>query len=103
MDMLKNDFLVSPQQLQLLDQRILLEEYSTDSLENLMYSLCLYYSRFSRYPSRVTVVGFKFKEQRFTKLHRAAVQYPLSRFAYVGVDPPNMSSDEMIKLQQAEF
>lgn len=36
------------------------------------------------YPERLTVVGYEFKEARFRDQHRAAIKFPLDRFAYVG-------------------
>ena len=67
--------------------RIFEEEYARDSFENLLFSLCRFKEATGAYPKRVTVVGFGFKGARFTELHREALQLPLSRFQYVGVDP----------------
>ncbi len=73
--------------------RALLEVQARDSLENLLFSLCRFRQASGRYPSHVTVVSFAFKRRRFVELHRAAVRFPLSRFAFVGIDPPGMRLD----------
>ena len=41
------------------------------------------------YPLRVTVIGFDFKAQRFTDLHRKAIGFPKDSFAYIGMRPEN--------------
>lgn len=40
----------------------------------------------TRYPSRITVVGFEMKRMRFTEVHRSAVKFPLESFSYIGID-----------------
>jgi len=37
------------------------------------------------YPSRITVVGHAFKHRRFEQLHRLALRWPKTRFAYEGL------------------
>ena len=69
------------------------EEYSRDSFENLLFSLCRFREVVGHYPSRVTVIGFEFKRKRFEELHRVAVRYPKNQFHYVGIDPPDASSE----------
>lgn len=36
-------------------------------------------------PSKITVVGYEMKRQRFVSLHRKALRWPEDRFTYVGV------------------
>lgn len=64
------------------------EEYARDSFENLLFGVCRFHEVTGSYPSRVTVVGFGFKRHRFESLHRAALRFPTTRFAYEGVDQP---------------
>ncbi|KAK2079293.1 hypothetical protein QBZ16_002984 [Prototheca wickerhamii] len=45
-------------------------------------------------PDSVTVVGYKFKEARFTDLHRAALSYPSSSFAYIGTEMSSPGAEE---------
>ncbi|GBG28515.1 Hypothetical Protein FCC1311_047382 [Hondaea fermentalgiana] len=81
--------------------RAALEEYSTDSLENLLFSLCRFHELSGSYPKHVTVVGYTFKQERFRDLHRAALRYPLESFRYVGVDPDTNAF--RARLPQLEF
>jgi hypothetical protein len=67
--------------------RVYLEEYARDSYENLLFSLCRFREVTGKYPSKVTVIGFDFKGQRFSELHRKAIGYPASNFTYVGMKP----------------
>ncbi|GAB5369501.1 hypothetical protein AAMO2058_001409800 [Amorphochlora amoebiformis] len=66
--------------------RSVTEEFARDSFENLLFSVCRFFEVTGRYPSTITVVSFKFKEERFTKLHRKAIRWPSQNFYYVGVD-----------------
>ncbi len=68
--------------------RVTTEEFARDSYENLLFSIARFFEVTGTFPEKVTVVGFEFKRHRFTNLHRKAIQFPLSRFVYVGVDPP---------------
>ena len=68
--------------------RTITEEYATDSFENLMFSICRFHDITGSYPEKISLVSFTFKQQRFETLHANALQWPLSRFNYVGVDPP---------------
>ncbi len=63
--------------------RIHSEEFARDSFENLLFSVCRFKQMVGSYPSKITVVGFKFKENRFSTLHREAIGFPKSRFYYV--------------------
>ncbi|CAN3366834.1 hypothetical protein DICA3_F05380 [Diutina catenulata] len=68
--------------------RVTTEEYARDSLENVLFSVCRFYEVFSRYPKRITVVGFEFKRQRFLDLHLGqALGWDLSRVHYLGNSP----------------
>lgn len=40
------------------------------------------------------MVGYKFKEARFTDLHRAALSYPSSSFAYIGTEMSSPGAEE---------
>ena len=74
-------------------ERSVLEVAARDSFENLLFAVCRFREAAGRYPQRVSVVSFGFKRRRFVELHRAALRFPRSRFAYVGVDPPNLGLD----------
>jgi len=66
----------------------LTEEFARDSFENLLFGICRFKEFAGRYPSKVTLVSWAFKEQRF-HLHREAIGYPQSRFAYDGPNNPD--------------
>lgn len=70
-------------------ERVFLEEYARDSFENLLFSICRYREITGRYPQHVTVVGFDFKANRFSSLHRKALMYPAGNFTYEGVKSPS--------------
>lgn len=72
-------------------QRAHLEAQARDSFENLLFALCRFHELSGSYPERVTVVSFGFKRWRFEELHRAAVRFPRTRFAFEGIDPPHLS------------
>lgn len=68
--------------------RVYLEEYARDSFENLLFSMCRFREIQGYYPTKVSVVGFDFKAQRYSELHRRAIGFPPSNFTYVGVKSP---------------
>ncbi|HBY60450.1 MAG TPA: hypothetical protein DEH78_11545 [Solibacterales bacterium] len=75
-------------------ERAQTEEFSRDSLENVLFSLCRFREVTGFYPERLTCVGWQFKEKRFD-LHRAAVRFPRERYRYVGVnDPEDLATAE---------
>lgn len=68
-----------------------------------LFSLCRFREVTGSYPERVTVVSFAFKQRRFAEMHAHALQYPSSRFIYVGVDPPESSGFDPIASAQGEL
>lgn len=64
-----------------------LEEFARDSFENLEFSLYQFYIKVGRYPTRITVAGWKFKQDRF-QLHADTLGISSDRFNYVGVNNP---------------
>ena len=61
-------------------ERVYSEEFARDSYENLLFSLCRFHEITGRYPDKITVIGFGFKEKRFKDLHRKAVRFPEDRY-----------------------
>jgi len=53
-----------------------------------MFSICRFHEVTGRYPERITIVSFTFKERRFTTLHARALGWREDKLNYVGVDPP---------------
>lgn len=74
--------------------RVYLEEFARDSLENLLFSICRFKEVTGRYPLKVTVVGFDFKGKRFTELHRKAIGFPPENFNYIGLQSKNANFDQ---------
>lgn len=69
--------------------RVFLEEFARDSYENLLFSICRFYEIVGNYPTKITVIGFDFKDHRFTDLHREAIGFPIGNFSYIGMKPIN--------------
>ena len=67
-----------------------LEEYARDSYQNLEYSLLKFKSLTGYTPSKVLVVGWSFKADRY-KFHADTLGIPTKYFQYVGVNNPTES------------
>lgn len=61
------------------------EEFARDSYENLLFSICRFKEVVGSYPKFISVVGFKFKANRFIDLHRFAIKFPTQYFSYIEV------------------
>ena len=46
------------------------------------------------YPEHLIVIGYDFKEERFSGLHRAALRWPIENFQYVGTPAVNEGASE---------
>lgn len=67
--------------------------YHSDLFAN-VYSLNRRFKEVTdNYPTRITVVGFDFKAQRFNELHRHAIGFPAEQFTYVGMTPMTSTFD----------
>ncbi|KAL0957778.1 hypothetical protein HGRIS_001555 [Hohenbuehelia grisea] len=75
------------------------EEFVLDSFQNLLLSIARFNEHTGRYPESITVVGYEMKRERFTKLHRAALRWPIERFHYIGADP---DGQEGVEAQEGE-
>lgn len=69
-------------------ERAYLEEFARDSFENLLFGICRFREVAGAMPEHVTMVGWRFKRERFEDLHREAIGWPRERFSYVGVNDP---------------
>jgi hypothetical protein len=72
---------------QRLSERIATEDFSRDSFENLLFSICRFQQITNQYPGCVTVISWAFKKARFD-LHRSAIRFPSSRFTFDGINNP---------------
>lgn len=70
--------------------RVTTEQFARDSYENLLFSIARFYEVTGRYPSRISVVGYTFKRDRYVNIHRKAVKFPDTQFEYFGIDPPGL-------------
>ncbi|KAI9016115.1 hypothetical protein DFJ74DRAFT_679524 [Hyaloraphidium curvatum] len=64
------------------EYRSIAEEYSRDSYENLLFSICRFRAFTGRYPTNVTVISFRYKKLRFADFHRAAIRFPADRVSF---------------------
>ncbi len=87
-DVFSNDETIATNEASTVRARTATEEYATDSFENLLFSICRFREVTGTYPTKISVVSFTFKQQRFETLHAGALQWARNRFNYVGVDPP---------------
>ncbi|KAK5719043.1 hypothetical protein LTR17_015376 [Elasticomyces elasticus] len=78
-----------------------LDDYATDSYQNLLFSILRYRQHMGRYPEYVTVVTHAFKERRFLELHAKAIKWPSSRIRVQGLNPP-FTLQELEQTQQLE-
>lgn len=79
--------------------RILQEEYSRDSMENVLFSVELFNGLTGKLPGHVTVTGWDFKSERFG-IHANGIGIPAEDFEYVGVNDPEPAA--LAKAQIAE-
>jgi hypothetical protein len=63
------------------------EEFARDSFENLLFAICRFKEWTGRYPQKIRVVSWAFKEERFG-LHRDALRFPKERLEFVGANQP---------------
>jgi hypothetical protein len=70
-----------------LEKRVTTEDFSRDSFENLLFSICRFQQVTGRYPRKVIVISWAFKQERFDR-HRIAIGFPADRFEFQGVNQP---------------
>lgn len=73
--------------------RILLEEHSTDSFQNLLLSILLFRRTTGHYPKTIRVITHAFKSRRFLELHARAIRWPKDSIQVQGIDPIMSGSD----------
>ena len=77
------------------------ELHATDSFQNLLFSILLFHTLTSNYPIQITLISHAFKRARFLRLHCPAIRWPLAKFAYLGIDPPEDVTPKRV-LEQGE-
>lgn len=78
-------------------ERSTTEEFARDSFENLLFSICRFKEWTGRYPQKIRVVSWAFKEKRFS-LHREALRIPESRFEFYGANQPK----DLVRAEKGE-
>lgn len=68
-------------------ERIILDESSYDSKQNIENSLKIYEEIVGRYPEHITVIGWEFKRERF-EFYRDILKIPKDIYTYCGVNNP---------------
>lgn len=79
------------------------EEFATDSFENFMFSICRFKEVTGHYPTKITIVSFSFKENRFTRLHASALGWPQSKLVFIGIDPPASTGFDLQRATEGEW
>jgi hypothetical protein len=69
------------------EPRAVEEDYSRDSFENLLFSICRFHEITGRYPRQVVAVSWEFKRQRFYT-HAEALRLPQECFHFEGCGEP---------------
>jgi len=77
------------------------ETTSTDSYQNLLFSILEFRGQTGRYPDRVVVITHAFKADRFLNLHAPAIHWPQDRIRVAGINPP-FTRSELDSVEQAE-
>ena len=96
-----------------MESRAFTEDFSRDSFENLLYSICRAHEAVSYLPllngnkrmmsiSRLTIASFEFKKIRFF-LHAIAINFPLKKINYIGSDPPDDGESLLESIHQGEL
>lgn len=75
--------------------RVTTEEFARDSYENLLFSVARFHEVTGGYPEKISVVGFLFKQERYSDIHCKAIRFPKSRFTYHGIDPPGLDGEDL--------
>jgi len=63
------------------------EEYAKDSFENVIFGICRFFECVGRWPEKIIVVSWAFKERRFA-MHREAIRFPKDCFEFFGANNP---------------
>lgn len=68
-----------------------------------LFSICRFHEVAGRYPDKITVVSFTFKERRFATMHAKALRWPDSRFSYIGKDPSPADGFDLEEASKGEM
>lgn len=74
------------------EEEIILEEYATDSFQNVLFSILEFRRKFRHYPKDLMIVTHAFKNERFLKLHAKALKWDVECVKVLGINPPFTST-----------
>lgn len=77
--------------------RVTTEEFSRDSFDNVLYSIARFKECVGRFPEKLTIISWAFKEERF-QLHTRSIHWPTPKYQFFGVGNP----DSLIPAEAAE-
>lgn len=81
--------------------RCSIDNYATDSFQNLLFSMLEFKRWVGRYPRTITVITHAFKERRFLECHGPAIRWPQERLRIVGINP-SFTRKELEAVQKGE-
>lgn len=61
-----------------------------DSYQNILFSVIQFWRSASRWPSSLTIVSHAFKRRRLVESHCNALNFPLEKVQFVGINPPGI-------------
>ena len=68
-----------------------------------LFSICRFREVTGRYPKKITMVSFTFKQTRFETLHAPALRWPPEQFQFIGVDPDASTGFDFAKASRGEL
>lgn len=80
-------------------ERTSTEDYARDSIDNLLFGIGRFYECVGRFPEQVTVVSWKFKEERLYH-HAWSIRWPLSRFRFEGASNPHIGLEKAVSAER---
>ena len=80
--------------------RAYFEEYARDSFENLHFPIAQFQHETGQPPRHVNFIGWAFKARRL-QLHREALNWPLEKFEYLGVNNPSAAELESAQAEES--
>ncbi|KAL8681466.1 MAG: hypothetical protein Q9186_002412 [Xanthomendoza sp. 1 TL-2023] len=83
------------------DSIITHDPLSTDSFQNTLFPLLLFRRLYSTNPTHITIISHAFKRPRFLDLHIPAICWPIRKFTFIGIDPPESVTPKAV-LEEGE-
>lgn len=71
----------------ILQERVVAECWATDSYQNLLFGIIMFWAKVGKWPEDITIVTHAFKQDRFLA-HGDALGWPRDRIKVQGINPP---------------